>query len=403
MMEVSNTIQEYLKWRGDLTFQADPFNEVDNLLFAQLAYVDFDGIVGASRGDKISIGDVCRKYWETRTEEEIRSRQSFTNYSPFLLKPVAESRRFEKTMLSGYVNFVSKDREAQMSAVQFNLEDGTTYVAFRGTDETIIGWKEDFNLSYMTGTGGQKLALKYMEDNFADTSLRLRVGGHSKGGNFAVYAATFASDAVKAQIMEIYTNDGPGFRNDVTQLEEYKKVLEKTVNIIPAYSIIGRLLSSGLQPRVVKSSGSGIMQHDAMTWQVMGNRFQNTKRDKDSIFLENVLDDWIRSVDDEARRLFVDQIFNVLQSSGGRTMKDVRSSSLSDIGEAINVIRKVPKEQQKEFSRVLARLLRSGEKNIYEQIGQSENLPEVIRKWAAERESELRMEGKEDESGRNDD
>ena len=145
------------------------------------------------------------------------------------------------------------------------------------------------------------------------------------------------------------------------------------------------------------------MQHDAMTWQVMGNRFQNTKRDKDSIFLENVLDDWIRSVDDEARRLFVDQIFNVLQSSGGRTMKDVRSSSLSDIGEAINVIRKVPKEQQKEFSRVLARLLRSGEKNIYEQIGQSENLPEVIRKWAAERESELRMEGKEDESGRNDD
>ena len=180
-------------------------------------------------------------------------------------------------------------------------------------------------------------------------------------------------------------------------------MLEKTVNIIPAYSIIGRLLSSGLQPRVVKSSGSGIMQHDAMTWQVMGNRFQNAKRDKDSIFLENVLDDWIRSVDDEARRLFVDQIFNVLQSSGGRTMKDVRSSSLSDIGEAINVIRKVPKEQQKEFSRVLVRLLRSGEKNIYEQIGQSENLPELIRKWAAERESELRMEGKEDESGRNDD
>ena len=165
---VNNTMYEYLSWRGDLTFEQDPFNEVDKLILAQMAYVDYDEIVPEDREKKIAISDVARLYWELHTVAEIKSRGSFVRMSPLLLEPVAKSRRFRRMTLTGYVNYVSKSAEAQMSAVQFELEDGTVYVAFRGTDETLIGWKEDFNLSYMSRTEGQKLAVEYMKRHFGN-------------------------------------------------------------------------------------------------------------------------------------------------------------------------------------------------------------------------------------------
>ena len=383
---LSNTMYEYLSWRGDLTFSQDPFNEVDNLILAQLAYVDYDDIVKEDRGEKVSIIDVARLYWELHTEHEIRSRGSFVRMSPFLLEPVARSRRFRRMMLTGYVNYVSTSSEAQMSAVQFELEDGTVYVAFRGTDETLIGWKEDFNLSFMPRTEGQRLAVEYMKIYFRDSSLRLRVGGHSKGGNFAVYASAFSGPEVERQIRQIYTNDGPGFREEVTSSEEYKKILPRTVSIIPGDSVIGVLFGTGLEPVVVKSSASGIMQHDALTWQVMGNRFVRTERSDDSRFVEKVVTDWLSKVDNESRKIFVEQIFGVLQSTGAYTMKDIRTASFKEIAEAIEMAIKLSKDEQNEITQVLTQLFRSGERTFYEQIENAGgSIPEFIRRWAAKR------------------
>ena len=382
-MEENSTMRDYLKWRGDLTFEQDPFNDVDNLILAQLAYVDYDGIVSEDREDRISIGEVCKLYWERHTEEEIRKRESFVKLSPFLLKPVAQSRRFGKMLVSGYVNFLSKRAEAQMSAIQFSLEDGTVYVAFRGTDETLIGWKEDFNLSYMSRTEGQRLAVEYMQRNFENTNLRLRVGGHSKGGNFAVYASAFAGEAVRKQIKSVYSNDAPGFRDEIISKPEYKQIEDRTINIIPQDSIIGRLLSAGKDAIVVRSSKRGIMQHDALSWQVMGNRFQYTKRSGDSIYLEKVLNDWLDNIDDEARKVFVDQIFSVLQSLGADTVKDMKDMSFKDIAEGIQQLRDLNKEQQGELSKVLKKLFRSGRRTFYEELEQKDGFfPDVVKKMA---------------------
>ena len=384
-MANGNNILEYIRWRGDLTLTADPFNNVDNLVLAELSYVDFDGIVSSSRDEKVLLTDVCEKYWQMHTEEEIRERPGFAKMSSFLLRPMAASKRFGSMKLCGYVNYVSKKTEGQMSAVQFDLGDGTTYVAFRGTDETLVGWKEDFNLSFMTRTEGQRLAVRYLDTNFGATSLRLRVGGHSKGGNFALYASAFTMQEVKRQIEQVYTNDGPGFRTEITETEEYAEVLKKTISIIPEDSVIGRILESGAKAIVIKSSSKGIMQHDALTWQVMGGRFVPGKRSSDSILFEKVFDDWINNVDDEARRQFVDQIFGVLMSSGADTMKQFRRSNLSELGEVLSVIRSMPKEQQKEMAKVMMQLVRSGEKNFYEQIEANGELPDAVRKWAAKR------------------
>lgn len=386
-MATNHTMYDYLNWRGDLTFDMDPFNEVDNLILSQLAYVDFDEIVSDQREDKIGIGEVSRIYWEMHTEEEIRNRHSFVKLSPFLLRPVAQSRRFREMKLSGYVNYVSNSEQAQMSAIQYELEDGTVYVAFRGTDETLAGWREDFNLSFMSRTEGQRLAMEYLKSNFHDTDLRLRVGGHSKGGNFAVFATAFAGPEVDRQIEKVFTNDGPGYCEEVTETPEYKKVLSKTVSIIPGNSIIGLLLDSDLEPIVVKSSANGIMQHDAMTWQVMANRFIRTERTDDSLFVEKMMTDWLGKVDVESRRIIVDQIFNVLQSTGAHTMKDVRSSSFKDVKEAIQMARSLPKEEHKEVTQAIIQLIRSGERTFYEQLenAQDGSIPEFIKKWAAKR------------------
>ncbi|MBP3882027.1 MAG: DUF2974 domain-containing protein [Lachnospiraceae bacterium] len=380
-MDERNNMNEYLKWRGDLTFDRDPFNDVDNLILAQLAYVDYDGIVFESRDYPMPIKDVCRRYWEIHTVEEIRNRESFSKRSPFLLRPAAESKRFGNTKMCGYVNFVSKSAEAQMSAVQFELEDGTVYVAFRGTDETLVGWKEDFNLSYMSSTEGQKLAVDYLRKNFSDTALKLRVGGHSKGGNFAAFASSFAGARVQKQILAVYCNDSPGFRDEVTSRPEYKEIMDRTINIIPQDSIIGRLLNGGRSATVVRSSRKGIMQHDALSWEVLGNRFVNTQRSGDSIYLEKVLNEWLENVDDAARRVFVDQIFGILQALGADTLKDMKDISLRDLADAIQMVKGLPKEQQSEMSDVIKKLVASGSKNFYEEMEQRDGLvPDVFKK-----------------------
>lgn len=380
-MDERNNMNEYLKWRGDLTFDRDPFNDVDNLILAQLAYVDYDGIVFESRDYPMPIKDVCRRYWEIHTVEEIRNRESFSKRSPFLLRPAAESKRFGNTKMCGYVNFVSKSAEAQMSAVQFELEDGTVYVAFRGTDETLVGWKEDFNLSYMSSTEGQKLAVDYLRKNFSDTALKLRVGGHSKGGNFAAFASSFAGARVQKQILAVYCNDSPGFRDEVTSRPEYKEIMDRTINIIPQDSIIGRLLNGGRSATVVRSNRKGIMQHDALSWEVLGNRFVNTQRSGDSIYLEKVLNEWLENVDDAARRVFVDQIFGILQALGADTLKDMKDISLRDLADAIQMVKGLPKEQQSEMSDVIKKLVASGSKNFYEEMEQRDGLvPDVFKK-----------------------
>ena len=387
---VNNTMYEYLSWRGDLTFEQDPFNEVDKLILAQMAYVDYDEIVPEDREKKIAISDVARLYWELHTVAEIKSRGSFVRMSPLLLEPVAKSRRFRRMTLTGYVNYVSKSAEAQMSAVQFELEDGTIYVAFRGTDETLVGWKEDFNLSFMPQTEGQRLAVEYMRFHFRDTNLRLRVGGHSKGGNFAIYASTFSGPEVERQIREIYTYDAPGFRDEVTETDEYRKILPKTTSIIPEDSVIGVLFGTGLEPIVIGSYATGIMQHDALTWQVMGNRLVRTERSDDSLFVERVMTDWLSKVDDDSRKIFVDQIFGVLQSTGAYTMKDIWTANFKEILEAIQIARKLPKDEQKEINQVFTQLFRSGEKTFYEVIENAGgSIPEFVRRWAAKRGDEI--------------
>lgn len=185
-----------------------------------------------------------------------------------MMMEMAKSVRFGKCVVRNYVNDIVTEAEQQFAAMEIVLEDGTSYVSFRGTDDTIIGWKEDFNLS--TGVvPAQKRAIEYLQKISEHTDGMLRVGGHSKGGNLAIYGSVMCKSAHE-KILEIYSNDGPGFSREFQELPETKEMMPKIIRIIPEYSIIGTLLEHEKEPVIVASSSKGLLQHDAFSWEVQG-------------------------------------------------------------------------------------------------------------------------------------
>lgn len=363
-------ISDYLDWRGDIDFSKDPFNEVDNLILAELAYTDFGGIVpGEESEKKVSIHQVCREFFRRYSEEEILSQQSSTRMAPFLMKKLISSRRFENLMLGKYVNEIDRKNQSQFSAVLFYLEDGTIYVAYRGTDNTIVGWKEDFNMGFLYQTAGQVRAAEYLNDCFRNSDARIRVGGHSKGGNFAVYAAAFAETSVQKCILEVYSNDGPGFLPSILESKQYQNILPKVKSTVPEASIVGMLLENEVKHTFVKSSQSGAYQHDALSWQVLGNRFVRAEnRSESSIFLDRTIKNWLMGLSNEDREEFVDIIFGVLESTGAKTFEELSESGIRSLSEMKNYISGLSPEKQKAVREILLKLAISGGESVKERI-----------------------------------
>ena len=191
---------DYLDWRGDLSMTKDPFNEVDNLILAELSYIPFNEYMPKAGSDEsVRLKDVGEAFFEDYTLEDTADNW---NKSPQVLKAAMKMNRFKKMKLRWFVDEFDQENEQQLSIVTFELEDGTAYVAFRGTDGTLIGWKEDFNMAYLFDTPGQKRAAEYLNEHFMNYDRPIRLGGHSKGGNFAMYAGMFCDPAVREKILQ---------------------------------------------------------------------------------------------------------------------------------------------------------------------------------------------------------
>lgn len=363
-------ISDYLDWRGDLDFSVSPFCEVDNLILSELAYVDFDGIVpGEDKRETITIQKACRDFFSLYSEEEILARTSTTKMAPFLMKKLISGRRFGSLMLGNYVNEIDMDSQRQFSAVCCYLGDGTVYVAYRGTDNTIVGWKEDFNMGFLCHTSGQRRAVRYLNDNFKGGCGCLRVGGHSKGGNLAVYASSFCEPDVQRRIQKVYTNDGPGFLPEILRDPGYRRILPRVVSTIPESSIVGMLLENDVEHTVVKSSQTGVLQHDALSWEVIGKTFVRAKSlSESSQLLDRTLKNWLLGLDQEEREEFVDVLFGILWSTGATTLEDLMDLDIRDLAEVHNYIVSLPPETQRSVGNVLMRLAVCGGESVKEKL-----------------------------------
>jgi len=243
-------INDYLKWRGDLTFQADAFNSIDALMFSLLSYVNLDSAL-SKPANRLTIREAATIYFQMNKPDEKEEEKDFISRVPFLLRDAGESARYADIEMSDYENIVDTDSNVQMAAITFHLPDGTDFVAFRGTDSTIVGWKEDFRMS-LGATEGQKLCAQYI-DRIAETYCKpIRTGGHSKGANFAQYAAVFCSLKTRERITEVWSMDGPGLHESLKADEAFDEVNPRIIRIVPEQSMIGMIYSDDDEDMVVK-------------------------------------------------------------------------------------------------------------------------------------------------------
>lgn len=326
-------IEDYLNWRGDLTFNQAPFNEVDNLILSALSYIVFDGIVaGPAYKDIITLEEASELFFKMYTAQDLTVQNTFTRLVPFILKKVAYTQRFRHVGLCKYVSTIDYKDEEQFAALHILLEDGTTYISYRGTDDTLVGWKEDLNMTYMMPVPSQIEALRYLEETTQKSRRPLRIGGHSKGGNLAIYAAINCKDKLKKRIIEIYNNDGPGFYEDVIESQGYKEMLPKIKTIIPVSSVIGMLLEHQEEYVIVKSKKKGISQHDIMNWEVLGPKLVYLESvSKSSRKLDNTIKSWLQNTDRSQRALFIEALFKALESTGAKTVSELTADKIKNI------------------------------------------------------------------------
>ena len=358
-------IFDYMTWRKDVPFSVSPFNEVDGLILSELIYADLSGCVPED-GEKAPLSEVRSRFWQRHTREEIMADDSYTKMAPFLMDDMADGARFADTQVSWFYDVTDTAADIQLAVATFWLADGTAFVAFRGTDSTIVGWKEDFLLSYLPETEGQRRAAAYMNEHFADTDIPLRIGGHSKGGNLAVYAAVSACPAVRSRVLAVYDNDGPGFLPAFTQSEAYREMLPRIICVVPESSMIGTLLSNEAYQHVVKSSAFSIIQHDGFSWQVLGPRFVETeKRSEGSYYTENVLREWLGGMNEDDRRLFVSTLFGLLEATGAETIPQIKQDMVGALANMRKMVEAMRKEDRDAFWRILFNLFKTGGGSVW--------------------------------------
>lgn len=360
-------ILDYLDWRGDIPFSVSSFNEVDALILAELSYLPAEEILPADISKTVTISELCERFVPDIIPIEDRI-VSFDD-DVKLLHKLAESHRFDGMRLTGYVNRIDPDEDLQFAAMTC-IFDNFTYVAFRGTDSTLAGWKEDMNISFMKETASQSMAVRYVDENFADTDTVLVFGGHSKGGNLSAYAAAFCKEEIRQRVRAIFAFDSPGFNEEVAASHEYLAITEKMISIIPQSSLVGQLLSGSSEPRIVKSSAGGIMQHFAYSWQVRRSGFDYAEElSKLGVFVNKTMTGWISSLDEHDRQSFVDAVFTVLESAQSETFNELGSNKRKSFASIIKALTKLSPEQQSAAKKALSQLATYGKKALLSGFG----------------------------------
>ncbi|MCR5216470.1 MAG: DUF2974 domain-containing protein [Lachnospiraceae bacterium] len=354
----------YLRWRGDLTFKERPFNEVDNLIFCLLAYPTQRLLAST---DELTIRDAYDRY----TTHEHSYYDDF--YSEAFVE-AAKTARFKDLLLSDYTDCMDKEKNLQFAAMCFHLPGNVHYVAFRGTDFTLTGWKEDFYLSFQI-VEAQKMAASYLEAMMKKYRGKFYVGGHSKGGNLAVYAAAMVGKRYQNRILRVYSNDGPGFSPDIIAPDLFSDIAEKIYRIGPEYSVIGNIFYDTPANEIVKSTLSGAKQHAGASWCVERDHFVTADSyDPGATTINTIIDEWLVNQDDEQRKIFIHDLFATLEATGtqefGMPAENIgeQPKGIAKVQNSFNILERVlktmsssddsSKESFKELLRTASKVIR---------------------------------------------
>ena len=326
-----SNILDYLDWRGDLKIdRRAPFCEVDNLILTQLSLVD---LVGIADGDhlrhSVTLREAAARYLANPAAHADRLGVLIPNEVSTLLKKAAESVRFGNMRLLRFENTIDETLQTQFAALCIVVGDGSFYVSFRGTDDTLVGWKENFNMGFMDSVPAQLLAARYTEAAARAIRGKIRIGGHSKGGNLSLYAASHLPRRLQKRVIAVYNNDGPGFGKSITETEGFAAIAPRVLTVVPQSSVVGLLLEHGKVDKIVKSTGDGVWQHDPYTWEVLGNHFVLAAAlTPESLRLEKTLKAWVADMTVEQRRDMVEAVYRVFTANNAKTLTDIASDKL---------------------------------------------------------------------------
>ena len=359
-----NNVLAYLEWRGDLSFSQSGFNEVDNLILSLLSYFDFKEMLPAPGEGEISVEQACQVYFHDRDMPAPPDEPAYSGRTlQWLLYAMAQCRRYKKMKLSCAVDIFDKDSATQFYALCIHINRNRAYLSFRGTGDDLVGWKEDFLLACIPEIPSQREALNYLERVAAlYPEKTFMLGGHSKGGNLAVYAAASSSEEIQNRIVSVWSNDGPGFQNEMLISDGYQRIAFAVHHIVPKSSVVGMLLAHDEHYKIVDSSQVGLLQHDGFSWVVSGNHFIELEElTIQSVKADRAISKWLQGLSLEERRQFVDCLFDVLYASGVTTLSEVRRDKLKALTASIPHVKEIPKDSREriiEFLVLLRQIIR---------------------------------------------
>ncbi len=327
---------DYLDWRGDLSFQADPANEADYYLISKIGCPDLTGLV-PSDGREVPLPEAVAAFraQSGNLDVSLGVSQSPQVMESFYRLPGVP--RYQPLMLSGFRRNESQNRTEQFSALTVRIPGCPRIITFRGTDDTILAWKENFDMAVINAVPAQEDALRYLlwavnayEGDFV-------LCGHSKGGNLATYAASMLPPNLQERILSVYSFDGPGFKDAFLEEEGYRRILPKLRFLVPQNSVIGMLLSSGKEPEIVACNCYGVRSHDGFTWEVRGRGFVRAGAlNPGSAMIKKAMNETLMGMSLEDRKAFVDDFFQIMTSTGAFTLTDLTEVKLLGAMEIIS-------------------------------------------------------------------
>lgn len=376
-------ILTYIKNEGNRTFEEFPFNEVDSLILSQLTYLEYDGIVPKLCEDSEMLKAENEASCELTKDvnaillKDIPEHPEFINmFNIFwmadkeekLVSLAAKSKRYCDIQINFYKEIFSEDFDTQFAAVTYILPDKSMYVAFRGTDATLLGWKEDMKIGYSKPIESQKLAAEYMNRVSGMNDYPIRTGGHSKGGNLAIYASMMCEVEARIRIIDIYNHDGPGFRPEIIENSAYSSLADRIHKYIPKSSIVGIIFEDDNYD-IVESYGVGALQHNAFSWKVENGEFIRCER---KFFTKEATDqsinEWIYSLKEEELDVFVNSLYDILTAKDAKTIEDLKKNPFKSFTAAVNKYKELSFDNQEILEEIFKRM-----RNIY-----GENVLEAI-------------------------
>ena len=360
-----SNLMDYMDWRGDVPFSGSPFNEIDNIILSISCMADFSGIVPESfDADPVDFLTAMKRFEEIGDGRDYLGLIFPKNFLD-VARRAAECERFSTIKLVGFVNKVDEDEQTQFSATTFILPDETVYIGYRGTDDTIIGWKEDLCMGYGKPVPAQIKGAEYLAEAAEHFDCKIRLGGHSKGGNIAIYSGVNSSLDVRKRIINIYNNDGPGFFAETVMSEGYRDLSDRIVTYLPQSSIVGALFEQSPICRIIKSTQRGLGQHDPLSWEVMGSRFVYLdKRSKFGETSDKAMKTWIYSLNDEEKELVFRVAFDIIDSTGAKTLTDLNDSRMKNIVAMTKTLNSLDLETKNRVNKIISRLFEGNKEPI---------------------------------------